>query len=107
MLFPVIAAGASLTTKQGIFYQRSDPETLEGQARIIRDHCMLTIDSNEFSSEEDKINEKLSDWLERPVTLSKPNTGETRNIEIEWDDGTAEILQDQMSLNFLQRQVVL
>ena len=55
---------------------------------------MLTIDRNEFSSEEDKINEKLSDWLERPVTLSKPNTGETRNIEIEWDDGTEEILQD-------------
>jgi len=70
------------------------PRLLEGQARIIRDHCVLTIDSNEFSSEEDKINEKLSDWLERPVTLSKPNTGETRNIEIEWDDGTAEILQD-------------
>ena len=70
------------------------PRLLEGQARIIRDHCVLTIDRNEFSSEEDKINEKLSDWLERPVTLSKPNTGETRNIEIEWDDGTAEILQD-------------
>ena len=93
MLFPVIAAGASLTTKQGIFYQRSESETLEGQARIIRDHCVLTIDRNEFSSEEDKINEKLSDWLERPVTLSKPNTGETK-YEIEWDDGTAEILQD-------------
>ena len=46
---------------------------------------------------------KLSDWLERPVTLSKPNTGETRNIEIEWDDGTAEILKTQMSLIF-QRQ---
>jgi hypothetical protein len=70
------------------------PRLLEGQARIISDHCVLTIDRNEFSSEEDKINEKLSDWLERPVTLSKPNTGETRNIEIEWDDGTAEILQD-------------
>ncbi len=70
------------------------PRLLEGQARIIRDHCVLTIDRNELSSEEDKINEKLSDWLERPVTLSKPNTGETRNIEIEWDDGTAEILQD-------------
>ena len=70
------------------------PKLLEGQARIIRDHCVLTIDRNEFSSEEDKINEKLSDWLERPVTLSKPNTGETRNIEIEWDDGTEEILQD-------------
>ena len=70
------------------------PRLLEGQARIIRDRCVLTIDRTEFSSEEDKINEKLSDWLERPVTLSKPNTGETRNIEIEWDDGTAEILQD-------------
>ena len=70
------------------------PRLLEGQARIIRDHCVLTIGRNEFSSEENKINEKLSDWLERPVTLSKPNTGETRNIEIEWDDGTAEILQD-------------
>ena len=70
------------------------PRLLEGQARIIRDHCVLTIGRNEFSSEEDKINEKLSDWLKRPVTLSKPNTGETRNIEIEWDDGTAEILQD-------------
>ena len=70
------------------------PRLLEGQAWIIRDHCVLTIDRNEFSSEEDKINEKLSDWLERPVTLSKPNAGETRNIEIEWDDGTAEILQD-------------
>ena len=94
MLFPAIQAGASLTTKQGIFYQRSESRDSGGQARIIRDHCVLTIDRNEFSSEEDKINEKLSDWLERPVTLSKPNAGETRNIEIEWDDGTAEILQD-------------
>ena len=66
------------------------PRLLEGQARIIRDHCVLTIDRNEYSSEEDKINEKLSEWLERPVTLSRPNAGETRNIEIEWDDGTAE-----------------
>ena len=70
------------------------PKLLEGQARIIGSHCVLTIDKNEFSSEEKQINQKLSDWLERPVTLSKPNTGETRNIEIEWDDGTEEILQD-------------
>ena len=70
------------------------PRLLEGQARIIRDHCVLTIDRNECSSEDEKINEKLSDWLERPVTLSRPNTGEIRNIEIEWDDGTAEILKD-------------
>ena len=47
--------GASLTTKQDIFYQRERvPRLLEGQARIIRDHCVLTIDRNEFSSEEDK-----------------------------------------------------
>ena len=41
------------------------PRLLEGQARIIRDHCVLTIDRNEYSSEEDKINEKLSDWLQK------------------------------------------
>ena len=70
------------------------PKLLEGHARIIGDHCILTINRNEYSSEEEQINKKLSDWLERPVTLSKPSSDETRNIEIEWDDGTEETLEN-------------
>ena len=50
---------------------------------------------------------KLSDWLEKMVTLSKPNTGETRNIEIEWDDARTEILQDPDVFEFSTAGVVL
>ena len=70
------------------------PKMLEGHARIIGDHCVITVDRNEHSSEEEGIHKTLSEWLNRSVTLLKPSSGETKNIEIEWDDGTEETLSN-------------
>jgi uncharacterized protein YcbX len=70
------------------------PKLLEGHAKIIRDDCIIKIDRSEYSSEEKDIHVKLSTWLGQSVTLMKPNLDEVKNIEIEWDDGTEETLED-------------
>jgi len=76
------------------------PKLLEGHARIIGDHCIISIDRNELSSQEPDIDEKLSNWLGRSVTLMKPTSGETKSIEIEWDDGTDETPEDPNIFEF-------
>jgi len=76
------------------------PKLLEGHARIIGDHCIITIGRNEISSQEPDVNEKLSDWLERDATLTQPISGETKSIEIEWDDGSVEIPEDPNIFEF-------
>ena len=70
------------------------PKLLEGHARIIGEHCIITIGRNELSSQEVNIDQKLSEWLEKEVTLTQPVAGQTKGIEIEWDDGSDEILDN-------------
>ncbi len=76
------------------------PKLLEGHARIIGDHCIITIGRNEISSQEPNVDEKLSNWLGRDAMLIQPVSGETRSIEIEWDDGSVETPEDPNIFEF-------
>ena len=46
------------------------------------------------------VDEKLSNWLRRDAMLIQPVSGETRSIEIEWDDGSVETPEDPNIFEF-------
>tara|TARA_Y100000590_G_scaffold256014_1_gene287555 strand:+ start:240 stop:998 length:759 start_codon:yes stop_codon:yes gene_type:complete len=70
------------------------PKLFDGQARIDGTDCIITFGGDEITSRDPKIDSRLSSWLEREVTLSEPTVGETKSIEIEWDDGSDESPDD-------------
>lgn len=64
---------------------------LGASARLVDGRCLITLpDGRDTSDDAADVDEVLSAWLGREVTLERATPGETRTIEIEWDEGQDE-----------------
>ena len=67
------------------------PLLLRGSARVDDGACVITLpDGTVTSDRAPDVNDVLSSWLERRVTLETPQPDTTMAIDIEWDDGDDE-----------------
>lgn len=76
------------------------PKLLEGSANLVEGGCLITIDGNEFHSNDAEVDAGLSAWLDREVRLTLPTPGEQAIIEIEWDEGLDEVPEDPEIFEF-------
>ena len=76
------------------------PKLLEGSANLVEGGCLITIDGNEFHSNDAEVDAGLSAWLNREVRLTPPTPGEQATIEIEWDEGLDEVPEDPEIFEF-------
>lgn len=68
------------------------PLLLEGSARLDGvDRCILTLPGRVVASDDPGIDAALSSWLDLDVRLARPTVGESATIEIDWDEGAADL----------------
>lgn len=67
------------------------PALLQGSARTDGEHCLITTPMGETGSADEEIDDVLSRWLGRAVTLRTAGGAATSTIAIEWDEGQDEL----------------
>lgn len=64
------------------------PALLEASASLRDGGCQISLpDGTTTGAHDPGVDELLSAWLDRAVTLTHTTPGETRQIDIEWDEG--------------------
>lgn len=64
------------------------PELLMGSARMDNERCVLSLPGGiELTDDDAEVDAWLSEWLDRPVRLARPDAGVRATIAIEYDEG--------------------